>query len=195
MKDYTNNKKYQALLAKGKEMFWRHGLRRVTIEEICKDAQVSKMTFYKFFPNKTELAKTIISNMMEKMMDEYSALMLSDQSVEEKISKTIFLEVKVSEGISIEFINDIYKNNETEITELLEYYKNEGKIMMYSLLVQAQDEGIIRKDVKIEFILYQFDKVFETLKNNELLSQYYSFRDFSLENINFLLYGLMPKNR
>ncbi|WP_430817775.1 TetR/AcrR family transcriptional regulator [Carboxylicivirga sp. RSCT41] len=193
MKDYSNNKKYQALLIKGKEKFWRYGLRRVTIEEVCQEASVSKMTFYKFFPNKTMLAKTIIRNMMEKVMDDYSALLVSDRSVEDKITRTIFMEVKTSEGISIEFINDIYNNNETELIDLLEHYKKEAKTMMYSLLVQAQEEGVIRKDVKIEFILYQIDKVFETLKNEELISQYSSFREYSLENINFLLYGLMPK--
>lgn len=182
-------------MAEGREKFWRHGLRRVTLEEICEEASVSKMTFYKFFPNKIGLAKAIIRQMMEGIMDEYSALIVSDKTVEEKLSASIFMEVKTSEGISIEFINDIYKNNETEIIELLEHYKNEGQTMVYSLLVEAQEAGIIRRDVKIEFILYQFDKVFETLKNNELLSNYHSFREFALENINFILYGLMPKKR
>jgi AcrR family transcriptional regulator len=195
MEDYSNNKKYQALMAEGREKFWRHGLRRVTLEEICEEASVSKMTFYKFFPNKIGLAKAIIRQMMEGIMDEYSALIVSDKTVEEKLSASIFMEVKTSEGISIEFINDIYKNNETEIIELLEHYKNEGQTLVYSLLVEAQEAGIIRRDVKIEFILYQFDKVFETLKNNELLSNYHSFREFALENINFILYGLMPKKR
>ena len=195
MKDHSNNKKYQAIMAQGKEKFWRHGLRRVTLEEICQEASVSKMTFYKFFPNKIALAKAIITDMMEQVMDDYSAVILSDLAVDDKISKTIFLEVKISKDISIEFVNDIYKNNETELIDLLEHYKNEGKTMMYSVLVQAQEEGIIRRDVKIEFIMYQLDKVFETLQNEELLSQYSSFREYSLENINFLLYGLMPKKR
>ncbi|MCG8582111.1 MAG: TetR/AcrR family transcriptional regulator [Bacteroidales bacterium] len=195
MENYSNNKKYQALMAKGKEKFWRYGLRRVTIEEICQEASVSKMTYYKFFPNKVALAKAIVKNMMEEVMDDYSAVILSDVSVEEKMTKAIFMEFNVSKGISIEFINDIYKNNETELIELLEHYKNEGKTMMYSVLVQAQEEGLIRKDVKIEFILYHIDKVFETLQNEELISKYASFREYSLENINFLLYGLMPKKR
>ena len=81
------------------------------------------------------------------------------------------------------------------IINLLQHYKDQGKTMIYSILVQAQEEGIIRKDVKIDFIMYQFDKLFENLNNDNLLSQYSSFQEFSLENINFMLYGLMPKKR
>jgi AcrR family transcriptional regulator len=195
MKDYSKNKKYQAVFKKGKELFWKYGMKRVSIEEICNESSVSKMTFYKFFPNKVELAKSIIREMMEELLDEFSLCMLSDVSVEEKIRKAIFMEVKISKDVSIEFVNDIYGNNETEIINLLQHYKDQGKTMIYSILVQAQEEGIIRKDVKIDFIMYQFDKLFENLNNDNLLSQYNSFQEFSLENINFMLYGLMPKKR
>jgi AcrR family transcriptional regulator len=195
MKDYSKNKKYQAVFKKGKELFWKYGMKRVSIEEICNESSVSKMTFYKFFPNKVELAKSIIREMMEELLDEFSLCMLSDVSVEEKIKKAIFMEVKISKDVSIEFVNDIYGNNETEIINLLQHYKDQGKTMIYSILVQAQEEGIIRKDVKIDFIMYQFDKLFENLNNDNLLSQYNSFQEFSLENINFMLYGLMPKKR
>jgi len=195
MKEVKNNKKYQAAYAKGKELFWKYGIKRVSIEEICKESSVSKMTFYKFFPNKIELAKTILRDMMEEMINEFSAYLLSDASVEDKIRKAIFMEVKISRDISIEFVNDIYSNNETEIIGLLTHYKDEGKAMFYSVLAQAQVEGVVRKDVKLDFIMYQFDKIFENLNNEALLSQYASFQEYSLENINFLLYGLMPKKR
>ncbi|MDH5400751.1 MAG: TetR/AcrR family transcriptional regulator, partial [Cyclobacteriaceae bacterium] len=60
MTDITQNRKYQAIFETAKELFWKYGIRRVTIEEICKEAGVSKMTFYKFFPNKVALANTIL---------------------------------------------------------------------------------------------------------------------------------------
>jgi len=61
-----NNIKYQAIFKTGKVLFWKHGIKRVTIEEICTEADVSKMTFYKFFPNKIELAKKLIQQILGK---------------------------------------------------------------------------------------------------------------------------------
>ena len=57
-----HNKKYKQIIATSKELFWKFGIKRVTVEEICSQAHVSKMTFYKFFPNKIELAKIILKN-------------------------------------------------------------------------------------------------------------------------------------
>ena len=31
------------------DLFMRYGVKRVTVEEICQTAKISKMTFYKYF--------------------------------------------------------------------------------------------------------------------------------------------------
>ena len=45
------------ILNTARQLFWKHGIRRVSVEEVCREAGVSKMTFYRSFPNKIELAK------------------------------------------------------------------------------------------------------------------------------------------
>jgi AcrR family transcriptional regulator len=59
MKDFKNNKKFQSTVNKAKELFWKYGIKKVSIEEICAEAPVSKMTFYKFFKNKNDLAEWV----------------------------------------------------------------------------------------------------------------------------------------
>ena len=48
----TSSPKKEQILKTGKELFWKYGFKLVTIEEICKEAGVSKMTYYKYFTNK-----------------------------------------------------------------------------------------------------------------------------------------------
>ncbi|WP_372931944.1 TetR/AcrR family transcriptional regulator, partial [Mariniphaga sediminis] len=62
MKENKKSKKYLEIMKTARELFWKHGFRRVTIQEICEKAGVSKMTFYKHFPNKIDLAKTVFTN-------------------------------------------------------------------------------------------------------------------------------------
>ena len=59
------SKKYKDIMSTGKDLFWKYGMKRVTVEEICKEANVSKMTFYKYFGNKYELALAIIKSMVD----------------------------------------------------------------------------------------------------------------------------------
>jgi AcrR family transcriptional regulator len=60
------SKKEVAILKAGREFFWKYGFRKVTVDEICKAAGVSKMTFYRYFKDKATLAKTIFDNEVEK---------------------------------------------------------------------------------------------------------------------------------
>ena len=79
MKVNIENKKYKSLLETGKKLFWKHGFRRVTIDEICHEAGVSKMTFYKWFDNKTGFAKTIFSNEVQRAIIEFRKIMEKEQ--------------------------------------------------------------------------------------------------------------------
>ena len=70
-------KKQQQLIDTARELFCRHGVRRVTVEEICHRAQVSKMTFYKHFSNKLALVRYIRDLYVEegfRKFDEIKAL-------------------------------------------------------------------------------------------------------------------------
>jgi len=185
--------KYSNILETAKELFWQHGFKRISIEEICKQSSVSKMTFYKYFPNKTEVAKLLLNMIWEDVMNEFSQIILSDLTIEDKIRKSILLELKTSDKLSIVFINDIFQNREEQLVQLIDHYKKEGTTMLFGLLTNAQDEKIIRSDIKVDFIMYQVSRIFDTLKDEALLSQYGSLKEFALENINFLLYGLIPK--
>ena len=49
------SQKKQQLVETGKKLFLKHGVKRISIEEICRESEVSKVTFYKYFKNKQAL--------------------------------------------------------------------------------------------------------------------------------------------
>ena len=68
------SEKFEAILNAAKSLFWKHGIRRVTIEEICEVAGVSKMTCYKYFSNKTAIARYLIEDMFESGIKAYKEI-------------------------------------------------------------------------------------------------------------------------
>ena len=66
--DIKYNPKQKQILETSKELFWKFGFKRVTIEEICKEAGVSKMTFYKYYPNKIELVKGLMKRVLSESL-------------------------------------------------------------------------------------------------------------------------------
>src|ERR1035437_3109283 len=70
-------KKILQILSAAEDLFQRFGFKRITIEEICTKANVSKMTFYKYFPNKNELIKHLMSSWLtqvEKTINEFEGM-------------------------------------------------------------------------------------------------------------------------
>ena len=74
----VKNKKYQLIIETARDLFMRYGIKRVTVEEICKTAGVSKMTFYKHFKNKLDLALFILNKEFEKGISRYKRIMDQD---------------------------------------------------------------------------------------------------------------------
>ncbi|MCK4464396.1 MAG: TetR/AcrR family transcriptional regulator, partial [Bacteroidales bacterium] len=79
-----DNQKFQQIITTAKNLFWKFGIKRVSIEEICREANVSKMTFYKHFSNKPELVKYIINKITSEALAKYKNIMSQDVSFSEK---------------------------------------------------------------------------------------------------------------
>ena len=50
-----SQKKFDRLMEKSKELFWKYGYNGVSVDQIAKEAGISKMTIYKHFSSKEDL--------------------------------------------------------------------------------------------------------------------------------------------
>jgi AcrR family transcriptional regulator len=188
------SRKFQAILDAAKSLFWKHGIRRVTIEEICQVARVSKMTYYKYFSNKTAVAKYIIEELTESGLKTYKEILNSDISYDQKVKKMIETKLEYSNNISLELFYDLYKYRDEEIARTIEAIK----VKMFDFYLEdfrnAQKSGNIRSDIKPEFILFFLNKITEMMTASELVSMYPDPKHLIAEIINLFFYGIMsPK--
>ena len=188
------NKKYNSILKTAKTLFWKHGIRRVTIEEICREANVSKMTFYKFFPNKVDLAKTILENLIQSSMVKFKEIVASEIPFSKKLEKIFLLKLEGMDNFSMEFINDIYTNPETGLKEYMEEQQRKSVQITVDFYKDAQLKGFIRREVKIDFLLAFSNQIIEMMKNEQLMAQYAHPQDFIIESMNVLFYGITTGN-
>lgn len=183
--------KCQAILKTAKGLFWKHGIKRVSIQEICKEAKTSKMTFYRFFENKLDLAKTLLDLIYDEGIREYKEIMAKDIPFTEKVKQTLASKFKNSQDIGKEFLIDIYKN---KTLGLIDYIEVRGAVMLEMVLddyEQAQKDGYIRKGIKREFIAYQLYKMREMMIDPKLLDLYETPQELTMELTNYLFYGLL----
>lgn len=189
-----HGKKYKDIVSTAKKLFWKHGMKRVSIEEICSEAKVSKMTFYKYFSNKNELALTFIKEMFDENVKVFKELMEADISYEEKMERQLKLKLEGTKDISQEFVRDVFNDVESDLHIYWKKRADEIIAMVIEHYKEAQQKGWLRKDVKIDFILYMINKSFEFANDDYLISKYDNMQDLIMEINKFFLYGILPHN-
>ena len=185
--------KFEAIVNAAKSLFWKHGIRRVTIEEICENAGVSKKTCYKYFSNKTAIAKYLIEDLFESGVKAYKEIYFSDISYEEKVKKLVDLKMSNAHEMSQELLDDIYKYQDEELSSTIEDIKKKMIGIYLDDIREAQKTGEIRNDVKPEFMLYFLNNLTEMLTDQQVTGLYPNPEQMISEVMNFFFYGIMPR--
>jgi len=188
----SKSKKQIELLKIARELFWKHGFKRVSIEEVCLRAQVSKMTFYRFYSNKIELAKAVYDEEVNKGLNAFKAILAENLEPAEQIRKILFLKLKGTNDISQEFIKDFYDSPELGLKS---YIEEKTRLIWNEILdyfVQAQQKGLFRKDFKPAFFLNLSSHLTGMLSDENLQKLYDTPQELIIEIANFCIYGIAP---
>lgn len=182
----------QKIISAGRELFWKHGFKRVSIDDICEKAGVSKMTFYRYFPNKIELAKSVYDHVTKEGYEKFKAIMKEDSSPEEKMNRFILLKLEGTSQISQEFLTDFYSSKELGLKDFVQERVSELWQAIIGDIREAQQKGIFRKDFNPELFFHTFQKLTELLEDAHVRKLYNNTQDMIMELISLLIYGIAP---
>jgi AcrR family transcriptional regulator len=184
-------KKILQILSTAEDLFQRFGFKRITIEEICTKANVSKMTFYKYFPNKNELIKHLMNSWLkqvEKTINDFDGM---EVPFTEKIKILLRLKEESKGKFSKEFLAE-YMNPDSDLQNFFNDFYARATAFFIDFIKKAQQKGEVRGDIKPEFLVAVLNKMLEIAKDEKLISLYPRVIDFSLEINKFIYCGILP---
>ena len=190
MKD--NDPKRAQLLTAAKALIWKHGMRRVSIEEICKEAGVSRMTFYKHFRDKDSIVLTILEALEKEGLERYRTIMKSELPFPDKVKALIRFKSEQADSLSHEFYHDIHQHAGPAVVELLDRMDRDSIRLFEKDIVQAQKQGHLRAGIHPKFFVYLLDKLIEMSHDEDLINMYPSLQAMIIELTNFYFYGILP---
>jgi AcrR family transcriptional regulator len=141
------SRKRDQLIQTGEALFVKHGMRRVTVEEICRQAGVSKPTFYKYFENKAALARRIDELWIEEALQRIDVIEDDDSPFPEKMKQILDVKQELAARPGPEFLEDLIQLD-IDLSHALQ------RVMRF--LVDGQQNGDIRADVRPEFLMAAF---------------------------------------
>jgi len=166
----------------------------VNVEEICREAGVSKMTFYKYYRNKNDLVKSIMEEKINESIVTYREIMASGLPYTSKVEKIILLKMEQTREMSSEFFRDYFNSGDEELMAFMNKKTRMTVEMVTEDFRRAQEQGLIREDIRIEFIMYFMNKMLHLAQDKELKKHYPSMNDLIMEMTRFFFYGVMKRN-
>ena len=182
------------ILKAARELFWKFGIKKTSVEEVCSAAGVSKMTFYRKFANKTELAIAILRQLQEEGIQQYKSIMAQQVSFTEKMAELVLLKRSGMQGMSDAFLHDAYGHPDDDLRAALTDISQSGAELFINDIKKAQELGEIRQDLDPGFIIEIRDLLMTKLSDDEFMSRYPSQTDAVMELVNFFMYGIMQKH-
>jgi AcrR family transcriptional regulator len=172
------------ILQTAEQLFSRFGAKRISVEELCREAGVSKMTFYKHFANKAELIRTIRDNWIDLGFSRFDEINAMELPFPEKIDLMTRWEVEFSARINTEFIREVLATEDVEKRFKQGYLGN---------IRAAQNRGDIRSDIDPEFLWLVQKKLGELFREESWKTAPMEFDRFQKQLRNLLYFGLLTR--
>lgn len=184
--------KQKKLMDTALALFQKRGFKSVTVEEICRTADVSKMTFYKHFRNKEDLVLQIIKNLYEGAIDKGKTILKSSKPHRERIADLLEWKIQMLDQFTPSMLLDM-KDFDPALVHFIQEKSSESLSLFEDFIRDGQKDGVFRENLNIGFLMH----IFQILSNSfysENLEQYFtSYEDYIREYLDFLFYGLTER--
>jgi len=177
-------KKQVQIVNAARDLFFHHGIRRISIKEICEKAEVSKVTFYRYYNNKEELAVFIQDSLVEEGFSRFDEISEQEISYGEKIDLMTEWRRGFFSGMSADFIEDVFS---------MEGFNEMIRERFYKVITSAQDKGEIKKELSPELIWLVSEKMFELVTEGKWKEAVPEYSEYQAQMRLLFFHGLLTE--
>jgi len=175
-----------------RELFLKHGFKKVTIDEICKKAHVSRKTYYTFYENKIALVLFVIDDISSDTIRKFKMVIEGEGSFAEKMEQSLELKYQFSKTITMEFVADFFDPGATDILEYWQKMMLESMSLLMGFLKEGQRTGEMNPDLNLDYVMWYFQKLSEIIKSPEITRMFPNAEEMVKQISKTMIYGIMP---
>lgn len=183
-------RKKRELARTGERLFERYGVRRVSVEEICREAGASKATFYKYFRNKSELVKHILVTMSAAVHRKTDRIRAMDVPFVEKVRLIIADRLRATQRSSEAYIEDLTRAD-GELADFVAALTAANHRRFVEFILEAQERGDVRPEIRPRFVLALLGSLNDLAGSEELRRHYPDYVALTKEIVDFFFFGLV----
>jgi len=133
------------------ELFFKYGIKRVTMDDIAKELSMSKKTIYQYYKEKDDLVNQLCKIELEKQQQEFAKLQnLSTDPVHEIVLISDKLRIML-QPINPVFFLDLQKFYPTAYNQFQKFKEYCSGALILRNIKKGVEDGLYRKDINVEF--------------------------------------------
>ncbi|MGN6876265.1 TetR/AcrR family transcriptional regulator, partial [Neisseria sp. P0021.S007] len=145
--------KQQTIADTARRLFREHGFSAVSVGSICAEADVSRVTFYKYYSGKNALLQAIVTEQKNRVRAEFENLLERQCSLREAAEAVFALQKQSFEELySAAFLRDIEENIDLELERFFRELNEEKYAFMRGFFHALQQRRLIQPDLPVELI-------------------------------------------
>ncbi|CCH56626.1 transcriptional regulator, TetR family [Fibrisoma limi BUZ 3] len=137
----------ERILAEAEQLFWKYGVRSVTMEDIARRLGISKKTIYQHFSDKEEILQQVIAGNINESETKAECLTTHATNPVEEILMVLDMMRKKSVKVNPNFLIDIQRHYPDAFAL---YKQHKEQYIRRSILENIQkgiDQGLYRSDI------------------------------------------------
>ena len=174
------------------ELFYQQGWKLTSIAEICRVAGVSRVTFYKYFPTKQDLVKSIFEEQKNNMRQEFDRLLATKADLATVIQQILTMQQESMATLySAAVLHDLNHDKDETLQDFFRQMVQEKYHYMHYFFSTLQKRKSIRNDFPVILIDVLIQKMDEMI-HSSVLQQHYAGKEQQLfkDVLQLFLHGL-----
>jgi len=172
-------------------LFFRKGIRNVSLDEIASSLKISKKTIYEYFENKDEIVLELVKSHLKQHKEIIEDLIRKSENIVEEAMAIVQCSSEMMNHINPAVFDDLKTVYPKAWNHLEEFKQNFVMDTLTKQLEKGQKQGLIRKGINIKLMAYlrllQINLIFET----DILKKFnITFNELQNQMTKQFLYGI-----
>jgi Transcriptional regulator len=158
----------ERIVQESSKLFFKNGIRSVTMSDIAVYLGISKRTLYEVFKDKEELLEVCINAHMEKVDLEIRELLVNSENVIESMMRIYRSHLTEVHNTNKSMIYDLKKYH-PRLYDKIENMQRSGVSLMVPLHEKGIEQGLIRPEINFEICTWLMKSQFKMLMEGEFI--------------------------
>ena len=143
--------KRENILRVARALFTARGVQQVSVDEIAAQANVSKVTLYKYFGSKDELYAEVVNQFMAETLVSTEAVFHSDAPFLDKLKFAVQLQGSLSRLVSYSYLFDVWEKR-ADIASSMAVTMQQVRGLMLTIFEEGKRLGYIDAHLSFEML-------------------------------------------